>query len=71
MRLLQRVGATWIQSRRWGRLKVVAQDAEPVDFTEHLPQKEEAALGAPSLHLVAQKGKKSQKINKKKINGLS
>lgn len=53
LRLLQCVGATWIQSRHRGRLKVLAQDAEPVDVAEHLPQEEEAALGAPSLHLVA------------------
>lgn len=61
VRLLQRVGTARIQSRRRGRLKVVTQDAEPVHVAEHLPQKEEAALGASSLHLVAPEGKKNNK----------
>lgn len=64
--LLQRVGATRIQSRRRGRLKVVTQDAEPVHVTEHLPKKEEAALGASSLHLVAQGGKSTRERERKK-----
>lgn len=37
-------------------MEVVTEDTEPVNFTQNLSEKKEAALGTSSLHLEVQEG---------------